>query len=198
MCPHSKEFLWDEQRKKWAQQLWSVSMWSGTWCCNGTTQLCHWKKQACLPSDNCLHHSFAELFPFEMWIYCLKNICLTSNQYVIHSATALPCHDSERRAKKRARWKDTAQNFIVLYPGQPFIFERFWFIGILWPFVQAKLTLWDAWWHCRVEQKRKPVHAAAGLCLQRGKTNSSAVIAPFSLQKWLSLFSLVLSEGSSA
>lgn len=128
-CPRSKEFLWDEQRKKWAQQLWSVSMWAGTWCCNGTTQLCHWKKQACLPSDNCSQHYFAELFPSEMWVYCLKNICLTSNQYVIHSATALPCHNSERRAKKKSKVERYCSKFHYSVPRTAIYF---WEILIYW------------------------------------------------------------------
>lgn len=129
-------------------------MWAGTWCCNGTTQLCHWKKQAHLPSDSCSQHSFAELFPSEMWIYCLKNM----HEYVIQSATALPCHVTLKgEQKKEWGWKDIAQSVIVLYPEQPFVFETFWFISILWPFVWVKLTLWDAWWRGRVGQKGKPV-----------------------------------------
>lgn len=170
-------------------------MWAGTWCCSGTTQLCHWKKEGHLPSDSCSQHSFAELFPFEMWIYCLKNM----HEYVIQSATVLPCHMILKgEQKKEWGWKDIAQKVIVLYREQPFIFERFWFISILWPFVWVKLTLWDAWWHGRVGQKRKAEHAAAGLCLWHGQTYSSAVTASFSLQNWLSLFSLVSSTGSSA
>lgn len=54
-----------------------------------------------------VHNTFAELFPFEMWIFCLKNMHLTSNQYVIQTATALPCHVALKGEQKREQgWKD--------------------------------------------------------------------------------------------
>lgn len=102
-----EEFLRDEQMKEWAGPFWRqlVSSWAGTLCCNGTTQLCHWKKQPHLPSDNCSQHFFSLNYSPKksLWIYCLKNVYLTSSQYVIHSVTALPCHVTPKHEWKRER-----------------------------------------------------------------------------------------------
>ena len=56
-----------------------------------------------LPSDNCSQH----FFPLNysrltcLWIYCRENAYLTSSQYIIHSATALPCHMTPKGEWKR-------------------------------------------------------------------------------------------------
>lgn len=90
-----------------------------------------WRKQAHLPSHNSSQHSFAELFPFEMWIYCLQNIYLASKQYVTQSATALSGHMNKKESEVE-RYCSKCHCFVSRHP---FIFERFWFIRTLWPFV---------------------------------------------------------------
>ena len=82
---------------------WLVSTWAGTWCCNGTTQLCHWKKQPPPSLRHCSQHFFSMNYSCLkcLWIYCLKNVYLTSSQYVIHKATALSCHMTPKHEWKR-------------------------------------------------------------------------------------------------